>query len=195
MATSSAAPTHSISQPTSLQQVGVGIGSVAGFGPTQWWPLAISDKRARDVLMALKPVTSDLALQWGVVNTVAEPGALDAEIDALVDVLAKKFPDALRYTKVALNAQKELAFREMTQAREWLTLHFPSMESREGFGAFFNKRAITVEPSWRAADTGHMTVAPYGGHSVTCTSCGADYLPEDHKFCGLCGAAFTKGAA
>jgi enoyl-CoA hydratase/carnithine racemase len=178
-----------------LQQVGVGIGSVAGFGPTQWWPLALSDKRARDVLMALKPVTSDLALQWGVVNAVAEPAALDAEVEALVETLAKKFPDALRYTKVALNAQKELGFREMTQAREWLTLHFPSMESREGFGAFFNKRAITAEPSWRAADTGHMTVAPYGGYSVTCGACGAEYLPEDHKFCGLCGAAFEKGAA
>jgi len=44
-----------------LQQVGVGIGSVAGFGPTQWWPQVISDKRARDVLMALKPVTPELA--------------------------------------------------------------------------------------------------------------------------------------
>jgi len=177
-----------------LQQVGVGIGSVAGFGPTQWWPLALSDKRARDVLMALKPVTSELALQWGVVNTVAEPARLDAEVEALVELLAKKFPDALRYTKVALNAQKELAFREMTQAREWLTLHFPSMESREGFGAFVNKRAITAEPSWRAVDTGHVTVAPYGGYSVICASCGADYLPEDHKFCGICGAVLKKGA-
>lgn len=178
-----------------LQQVGVGIGSVAGFGPTQWWPLALSDKRARDVLMALRPVTSELALQWGVVNTVAEPAKLDAEVDALVEGLARKFPDALRYTKVALNAQKELAFREMTQAREWLTLHFPSMESREGFGAFFNKRAINAEPSWRAVDTGHVTVAPYGGYSVACNSCGAGCLPEDHKFCGICGAALKKGAA
>lgn len=178
-----------------LQQVGVGIGSVAGFGPTQWWPLAVSDKRARDILMTLKPVTADLALQWGVVNTVAETARLDAEVDALVGQLAGKFPDALRYTKVALNAQKELAFREMTQAREWLTLHFPSMESREGFGAFFNKRAVTAEPSWHAVDTGHVTVAPYGGYSVTCASCGASCLPEDHRFCGLCGAALKKGAA
>ena len=78
------------------------------------------------------------------------------------------FPDALRYTKVALNAQKELAFREMTQAREWLTLHFPSMESRAGFGAFFDKRPVNSEPSWKAVDTGHVTVAPYGGYSVIC---------------------------
>ena len=85
--------------------------------------------------------------------------------------------------------------RKMTQAREWLTLHFPSMESREGFGAFFNKRAVTAEPSWRAVDTGHVTVAPYGGYSETCGSCGADCLPEDHRFCGICGSALKKGAA
>jgi len=178
-----------------LQQVGVGIGSVAGFGPTQWWPLALSDKRARDVLMLLRPVTSDLALEWGVVNVVAEPAALDAEVDILVNKLAAKFPDALRYTKVALNAQKELAFREMTQAREWLTLHFPSTESRAGFGAFFNKTPVNAEPSWKAVDTGHVTVAPYGGYSVVCTSCGADCLPEDHKFCGMCGGALKREMA
>ncbi|MCU1280839.1 MAG: serine/threonine protein kinase, partial [bacterium] len=47
-----------------LQQVGVGIGSVAGFGPTQWWTLAVNDKPASDSLMCLKPVTSDLAFEW-----------------------------------------------------------------------------------------------------------------------------------
>jgi len=105
------------------------------------------------------------------------------------------FPDALRYTKVALNVQKELAFREMTQAREWLTLHFPSMESRAGFGAFFHKRPVSSEASWKAVDTGHVTVAPYGGYSVICGSCGATDLPEDHRFCGVCGHTLKKEAA
>ena len=178
-----------------LQQVGVGIGSVAGFGPTQWWTLAVNDKRARDILMCLKPLTSELALEWGAVNTVVETTGLDAAVDDLVNRLAGMFPDALRYTKVALNAQKELAFREMTQAREWLTLHFPSMESREGFGAFFNKRKVSAESSWKAVDTGHVTVAPYGGYSVVCPSCHAEALPEDHAFCGMCGGALKKAAA
>jgi enoyl-CoA hydratase/carnithine racemase len=177
-----------------LQQVGVGIGSVAGFGPTQWWPISVGDKRARDVLMALKPVTPDIALEWGVVNAVAEPAKLDEAVNALVSKLGGMFPDALRYTKVALNAQKELAFREMTQAREWLTLHFPSMESRAGFGAFFNKKPVSSESSWKAVDSGHVTVAPYGGYSVTCPGCAATELPEDHRFCGMCGHALEKAA-
>ncbi len=177
-----------------LQQVGVGIGSVAGFGPTQWWPLVLGDKRARDVLMALKPVTAELAREWGVANVVAEPAQLDAEVDKVVQNLARMFPDALRYTKVALNHQKELAFREMTQAREWLTLHFPSMESRAGFGAFFHKKPVDADKSWKAVDTGHVTVAPWGGYSVECTSCGATDLPEDHRFCGACGHELPRPA-
>ena len=38
----------------------------------------------------------------------------------------------------------------MTQAREWLHLHFPSMESRSGFGAFFHKQPVDSDPSWKA---------------------------------------------
>lgn len=184
-----------MSRMAKLQQVGVGIGSVAGFGPTQWWPTVVNDKRARDILMSLKPVTSELAETWGVVNVACEPDQLDAEVDKAVANYARMFPDALRYTKVALNVQKELAFREMTQAREWLTLHFPSMESRAGFGAFFNKRPVNSESSWKAVDTGHVTVAPYGGYSVICGSCGATDLPEDHRFCGVCGHELKKEAA
>lgn len=178
-----------------FQQVGVGVGSVAAFGPTQWWPLMVGDRRARDILMALKPVPAELALEWGVANVVCDYDQMDAEVDKIVANLARMFPDALRYTKVALNHQKEMMFREMTQAREWCTLHFPSMESRSGFGAFFHKKPIDSNPSWAAHDSGHNTVAPYGGHSVKCESCGADHLPEDHRFCGVCGAALKPAAA
>ncbi len=178
-----------------FQQVGVGVGSVAAFGPTQWWPLMVGDRRARDVLMALKPVPAALAGEWGVVNAVCDYAQLDEEVDKIVANLARMFPDALRYTKVALNHQKESMFREMTQAREWCTLHFPSMESRSGFGAFFHKKPIDSTASWKAHDTGHNTVAPYGGYSILCRHCGADHLPEDHKFCGVCGGDLAKAAA
>jgi enoyl-CoA hydratase/carnithine racemase len=179
-----------------FQQVGVGVGSVAAFGPTQWWPLMVGDRRARDILMAPQAghVRSGRK-QWGVANVVCDYDQLDAEVEKIVANLARMFPDALRYTKVTLNHQKELLFREMTQAREWCTLHFPSMESRSGFGAFFHKKPIDSNPSWKAQDTGHNTVAPYGGYSVLCTTCGADHLPEDHKFCGVCGAELKKVTA
>jgi len=178
-----------------LMQVGVMVGSVAGFGPTQWWPLTVTDKQAREILMCCTPVSAEKALEWGAVNAVAPTAELDRVVETYVQRLAQAFPDAMRYTKVSLNAPKELGFREITQAREWLALHFPSTESREGFGAFFEKRKIDPEPSWKAIDTGHVTVAPYGGYSVTCGACGAGSLPEDHAFCGVCGGELKKQAA
>lgn len=177
-----------------LKQVGVMIGSVAGFGPTQWWPLTVGDKRAREILLCCTPVSAQQALEWGAINAIASSERLDEVVQDYVDILDKAFPDAMRYTKVALNADKELGFREMTQAREWLALHFPSTESREGFGAFFDKRPIDPEPSWHAVDTGHVTVAPFGGYSVTCKACGARNLPEDFLYCGVCGAALPAGS-
>jgi enoyl-CoA hydratase/carnithine racemase len=168
---------------------------VAAFGPTQWWPLLVNDRRARDILMQLRPVTAELADQWGVVTAVADYEQLDAEVEKIVVNLARMFPEALRYTKVALNHHKETLFREMTQAREWCSLHFPSMESRSGFGAFFQKKPIDSSASWKALDTGQNTLAPYGGYSVQCKACGADHLPELHRFCGVCGAELQKAAA
>jgi len=123
-----------------LQQVGTMIGSVGGFGPTQWWPQVVGDKRAREILLCCKPVNAELALQWGAVNAIAPYDKLDETVQAYVDKLAKGFPDAMRYTKVSVNAPKELAFREMTQAREWLNLAFSRRwKSREGFGAFLRR--------------------------------------------------------
>jgi enoyl-CoA hydratase/carnithine racemase len=177
-----------------FQQVGTMVGSVGCFGPTQWWPAAIGDKRAREVILCCKPVTADLALQWGAANAIAEPDQLDAVVQDYVDLLAKAYPDAMRYSKVSLNGPKELSFRDMTHGREWSALHFPSMEARSGFGAFIHKRKVTSESSWKAIDTGHVTVAPYGGYSLVCTSCGAEHLPEDFHFCGVCGVPVNKAA-
>ena len=82
-----------------LQQVGTTIGSVGGFGPTQWWPQVVGDKRARDILLCCKPVDAELALQWGVVNAIAPYDQLDAAVQVYVDKLAKGFPDAMRYSQ------------------------------------------------------------------------------------------------
>jgi enoyl-CoA hydratase/carnithine racemase len=177
-----------------LQQVGTMVGSVACFGPTQWWPLTIGDKRARDVILCCKPVTAEMALAWGAANAIATPENLDAEVQKYVDTLSKAFPDAMRYSKTSMNGPKELAFREISQGREWSSMHFPSMEARSGFGAFFNKTPFNSDDSWNAIDTGHVTVAPYGGYSVTCASCGAKHLPEDFTFCGKCGKSVQASA-
>ena len=52
-------------------QVGVRVGSVACGGATQWLPITVGDKRAREMLFTNRPIPARLALEWGLVNRVA----------------------------------------------------------------------------------------------------------------------------
>jgi len=123
-----------------LGQVGVGVGSVACGGATQWLTLAVGDRRARAMLLLNERIPASQALEWGLVNEVApsvrqgsklidEPtkGELDlatkgldgyridlAPLDAAVDKLTRRllgmFPECLRYTKQQVNFWKELSW-------------------------------------------------------------------------------------
>ncbi|HLM91803.1 MAG TPA: enoyl-CoA hydratase-related protein [Thermoplasmata archaeon] len=123
-----------------LGQVGVGVGSVACGGATQWLPLAVGDRRARAMLMLNERVPARQALEWGLVNEVApsvrkgtefvaEPtteevrlahqgsqgyridlSALDAAVEKLSGRLLGMFPECLRYTKQQVNFWKELSW-------------------------------------------------------------------------------------
>ncbi|HYK94195.1 MAG TPA: enoyl-CoA hydratase/isomerase family protein [Thermoplasmata archaeon] len=123
-----------------LGQVGVGVGSVACGGATQWLPLTVGDRRARSMLLLNERVPADRALDWGLVSEVApsvrrggqlldhptpeeaanavkgvdgysvDLGPLDAAVTRLTDRLLEMFPECLRYTKQQVNYWKELAW-------------------------------------------------------------------------------------
>lgn len=121
-------------------QVGVRVGSVACGGATQWLPITVGDKRAREMLMTNRRIPAKLALEWGLVNrvapTVTKGGAfvespsdeeiekaqkgkdgyaidlsrLDAEVDALAKELLATFPECQRYTKQQANFWKDFVW-------------------------------------------------------------------------------------
>jgi enoyl-CoA hydratase/carnithine racemase len=123
-----------------LGQVGVGVGSVACGGATQWLPLAVGDRRARTMLMLNERIPARQALDWGLVSAIApsvrhgpklvdEPtqeeidlaqhgqkdyridlSPLDAAVDQLSRRLLGMFPECLRYTKQQVNFWKELSW-------------------------------------------------------------------------------------
>ena len=123
-----------------LGQVGVGVGSVACGGATQWLPLTVGDRRARAMLLLNERIPAARALDWGLVTEVspsvrrgpdfvAEPSpeevalahkglqeyrvdlsALDATVDKLCLRLLGMFPECLRYTKQQVNFWKELSW-------------------------------------------------------------------------------------
>ncbi len=125
-----------------LGQVGVGVGSVAAGGATQWLPLTVGDRRARRMLLLNERVGAREALDWGLVSATApsvlrgaewvspptaeearwaqreerglkvDLGRLDETVDRLSARLLEMFPECLRYTKAQANFWKELAWNQ-----------------------------------------------------------------------------------
>jgi 6-oxocyclohex-1-ene-1-carbonyl-CoA hydrolase len=131
-----------IAQHASLKQVGTHVGSVACGGATQWLPIVVGDRRAREMLFLNEPVPADQALAWGLVNRVApsvrkddtwvetataeqialaqkgrdgyriDLSRLDATVDDLARRLLASFPECARYTKQQTNFWKDLAWHQ-----------------------------------------------------------------------------------
>jgi enoyl-CoA hydratase/carnithine racemase len=162
-------------------QVGTRVGSVAAGGATQWLPLLIGDRRAREMLYLCERVPAAKALEWGLVNWVVPRSELDAKVREVADKLIDKFPECLRYTKQQVNFWKDFAWHQtIGHARDWLTLHFATREPYEGMRAFVEKR----KPDYRPDGSPEFL---HGAPTYECPSCGAKGLPEGHSFCGKCG--------
>ncbi|MDH5588684.1 MAG: enoyl-CoA hydratase-related protein [Gemmatimonadota bacterium] len=123
-----------------IGQVGTRVGSVAAGGATQWLPILIGDRRAREMLLFNGQIPAHQCLDWGLVNRVvpsvtkdgkfiegatpeqirkAQKGEdghainlerLDREVDDLTGKLLQQFPECARYTKQQVNYWKDLAW-------------------------------------------------------------------------------------
>lgn len=129
-----------------LRHVGPSRGSVPAGGATQWMPLVVGDRRAREVLLLNQPVSAQTALEWGWVNRVVPRAQLDAAVDELCTELLAKMPEIVRATKAQLNFWKDLSWSlTIRHAREWLTLHAGSAEVSEGLQSFQARRPPDYE--------------------------------------------------
>lgn len=125
-----------------IAQVGTSVGSVACGGATQWLPLFVGDRRAREMLMLNARIPAKQALEWGLVNRVVpsvkkngefiegaskaeiksagkgEDGysidlsLLDEEVMSIASQVLDKFPECMRYTKEQVNFWKNLAWHQ-----------------------------------------------------------------------------------
>ena len=170
-------------------QVGTKVGSVAAGGATQWLPLLIGDRRAREMLLLCEKVDAKKALDWGLVNQVVPASELDAAVRALAEKLIDKFPESTRYTKEQVNFWKDLAWHQTVgHARDWLSVHFATQEPFEGMRAFVEKREARPRMMREERARGGSPEYLWGPPARTCSSCHAVGIPEGFAFCGKCGA-------
>ncbi len=161
-----------------IRHVGPEHGSVPAGGATQWLPLIVGDRRAREIILLCEPVPPARALEWGLVSRVASRAELDDAVAELAETLRRKLPEALRYTKTQLNWWRDLVWSQTVEhARDWLAVHSVADETKEAVAAFHEKRSPRFDAVRRLG----------AGDGRTCFSCGANGLPAGHRFCGACG--------
>lgn len=169
-----------------IRHVGPSRGSVPAGGATQWLPITVGDRRAREMLFLNREVPARQALEWGLVNRVVPRAELDAAVDDLCAELLAKLPETIRATKAQTHFWKDLAWSlTIRHAREWLTIHADSDEVREGLASFAAKRP----PDYEGLRRGIEPPA-----SLFCPSCGRGPFAPDFTYCGYCGAALLEEA-
>ena len=171
-----------------LRQIGASHGSVAAAGATQFLPLIVGDRRAREILFLNEEIPAARALEWGLVNQVVPRSQLDSAVDVMAGKLYRKLPEAVRYTKQQLNTWRDFIWGiTIGHARDWLTLHNTAPETHEGERSFAEKRPPDYD-ALRAALAGDAHPEYFWGPPFkACPHCGAQNLPGDFKFCGNCG--------
>jgi len=98
-------------------------------------------KHAMEMLLTGEPISAQRALEWGLVNRVVAPEALDAEVHKLATLLASKPPATVAAGKRAFYQQMDLGLEQAyALASGVISASFAHDEGRAGMDAFIEKR-------------------------------------------------------
>ncbi len=126
-----------------FKHVGTSRGSVPSAGATQWLPLIIGERKAREMILLGEEMSAQKAFELGLVNKIVPRNKLDEETNIMVEKLINKLPECSRYAKEQLNFWKNFSWSlTIGHLKDWLTIHTSSFETVEGIKAFKEKRKI-----------------------------------------------------
>jgi enoyl-CoA hydratase/carnithine racemase len=107
---------------------------------------AIGRKRAMEMLLTGEFVDAATAVEWGLVNRVVAPDALETATRALAEQIASAAGFVIGLGKAAFYAQIDLDQpKAYAYAKEVMSMNALAEDAQEGMGAFVGKRA----PQWR----------------------------------------------
>ncbi len=123
-----------------IRHVGLEHGSVPAGGATQWLPIMVGERRAREIVLMCEPVPAAQAVEWGLVNWVVPAAELDAKVEEVAEKLAAKLPETTRYAKQQLNWWRDVSWHETVgHARDWLAMSMLNDEAKEAIERFLNR--------------------------------------------------------
>jgi enoyl-CoA hydratase/carnithine racemase len=123
-----------------IRHVGLQHGSVPAGGATQWLPIMVGDRRAREIIYLCEEIPARKAEEWGLVNRAVPREQLDAVVDEYVDKLADRLPQMTRYAKQQLNFWRDLSWHgTVHHARDWLALSMLTDDARGAIERFLQR--------------------------------------------------------
>jgi len=119
---------------------------------------------------------------------------LDATVADLCQEVVNKFSECTRYTKAQVNYWKDTSWHATaSHARDWLAIHYTSLEPYEGMKAFTEKRKADYVGLRRRAASGGSSEFLWGPYTKKCDQCGAKGIPAQFEYCGVCGVGLPCG--
>jgi enoyl-CoA hydratase len=116
------------------------LGGLAGNGAVRLTRL-VGPARAKELLFTGETVSAEKALEWGIVNRVADGGALSDARD-LAAVIVQRGPVSNRLAKQLVAAAQDMALDAgLSMSTKLQQQIFDSADLYEGVAAFFGKRA------------------------------------------------------
>ena len=126
---------------TFIRHVGPEHGSVPAGGATQWLPIMVGERRAKEIVLLCEEIPARKAEEWGLVNRAVPAAELDGEVDRLVESLARKLPQTTRYAREHLNFWRNFGWHQtINHARDWLALSMATDEPQEAVRKFVERK-------------------------------------------------------
>ena len=172
-----------------IKQVGATVGSIAAGGATQYLPLVVGLRRAKEILLFNRPILPQQCKEWGLVNEVVPYDELDGIVDKWAHDALNQFPGSIRSTREQLNFLGNFVWgATMGFAKDTLTRNMGGIEAYFGMVGFSSKRPVDYDSIRRAMAAGADAESLYGPYTNTCPSCGREGLPQEFDYCGICAA-------
>jgi 1,4-dihydroxy-2-naphthoyl-CoA synthase len=121
-------------------QSGAKVGALPVVGATQYLPLLIGDRRAREMLFLARQLNAQQAQARGLINEVVPDDQLETVTIEWCDTIHSHAPATLRYLKTNLNYLGDLHYPSWIHGSELLNAVWNNEQSDEGMTAFLEKR-------------------------------------------------------
>ncbi len=126
-------------------QAGPRVGSFdAGYGAA-YLARIVGEKKAREIWFLCRQYTAQEALDMGMVNKVVPQEKFDEEVASWCREILNLSPTALKFLKIAFNADSDAIFGTEAMAMAGVRLYWETDEANEWKKAFWEKR----EPEWK----------------------------------------------